>query len=709
MTSWTLILSALIGVCRGDGFLTDLSKLVKVYTGTPKFYYEKMPLHPGCDDAFAFLFQVLGVPPGFDLLGMLGTSCPAPPTVPTPPPVFPEGGFNALSDNMSLHSDFQSETDSSLDGLIQTPAIDEEQGEAELARIKTAAKEEVSRLWSEVREQVQKEYEPTTLMEHFRAPYTGMEKGLRALELFGSKLPETEVLGPLLGQMVLQMVPPENIDPAVLEAMKSSRRLFVLGMVKFCITQTPDVVIGLLASKTVGNILSNLISNIFMRDFPTGSVGITIDGTFKRTNLGDRLCKSIDFSVDAKDFAPEWVVCALSNGLSAFLSCTSSPLNCPSIAESIVPPVQPPTCSYLHPDTHEEMHVPVMDMSLQPVAEGQDAMDLLPLDGPTLLYDYRATMMQSMFVSQVGCGLVDTTAPLFQIVPGWDRVAEVFLLETGSQYHVEQNRDYLVFTSVSRKPGECAFHITQRGTFNQFEWIVNFQAEMTPFGIPDGGVHHGYQTFAAQVMPQLNDFFSQHIGEGKECAPENTRIHVTGHSLGGGMAELYAYHLALRWADLGVALEATVWAPAHSLNKAAMDYTKARVNMRSVMEEFDIVPYFPCADKHGIPRCDSPKYPTFNGQGRDEPYSLHTNPIPLDIDELSAINPTYFEHYKLIIDVHVTLVPISMEMVMVETPSFLDFAVHHAEAYHCYFAYKFCDQQLEDSGCHNLATPSPTP
>eukprot|EP01054_Gregarina_sp_Poly1_P011249 Gregarina_sp_Poly_1__11248@NODE_92_length_14764_cov_231_259032_g79_i0_p2_GENE_NODE_92_length_14764_cov_231_259032_g79_i0NODE_92_length_14764_cov_231_259032_g79_i0_p2_ORF_typecomplete_len661_score76_15Lipase_3/PF01764_25/1_4e15DUF2974/PF11187_8/1_4e03DUF2974/PF11187_8/0_12Hydrolase_4/PF12146_8/0_13DUF676/PF05057_14/0_29_NODE_92_length_14764_cov_231_259032_g79_i023814363 len=633
----------------GDAFLQSLREVSEVYLGIPNIKFENSPPHPGCSDPMGYMASVLGLPESaLDMNSMMSILKPCPP------------GPSVNSNPLML--DFE-----------------------EVPRMKQHIVDEFSSILAASIEETKKEFVPVSELDHVKSKYMGVDRGLSVLRKTVKRMGESEVIGPIWRRFL--------VDQGVVPASPDLGR--AVDMVNLCITNIPDVLIGLLASKTVSNMLVNLIQDFYVID---SFMDLMIYGNFFENNLGEVLCGGIDFAIDGNDFDPQWVVCGLANALGSLLSCGGSATDCTTVSPD--PPLIGPQCEKTFPNGTSP-HTHIIDLTLQPTeyfleTDGSVNTTNRDIEGYIYMYDFRATNFMAMFTTQAGCDIPRATD---QFIPGWTREAEIFLNQAGAAWHDQQQKDYLAFASVSRKQGgACSWHINQRGTFNEYEWVVNFQAETIPAPyFAEGynlGWHRGYASIASVVTPMFDDYFSRYIGEGKECSYGESTIHLAGHSLGGGMVEVYLLHLAHVWATRGVRLEAVTFAPAHGLNDDSTRYIAGKVNIRSVVNVLDMVPRFPCANRHGLPRCPQ-KYFTFNGDGWDTPFGGHLNELVISVDDLRALNATKFAHFQL--SVHGNSGGIEIR----ETPSHLDLAEQHTEAYHCYFVRNYCsdDESTVESAC----------
>lgn len=231
---------------------------------------------------------------------------------------------------------------------------------------------------------------------------------------------------------------------------------------------------------------------------------------------------------------------------------------------------------------------------------------------------------------------------LLRLLTGSNGLQSAAVPATVPQLSVAQKR-----RAAGEDEDACEFLLTLRGTSVAPEWTTNFSASQTALAdTPDGCLAHtGYNTLSAAVMPQLTQWLETNRFSNNQCQINKTTFHLTGHSLGGGMSEIMALKLALRYQPLGAVLDMVSFAASHALNEAATKELTRTVNTRSLLVELDIIPELPCVNKHGLPRCDHRICAGLGGTGRTEPFAAHPNTVPVSLLSVVSVfvcEPVHF-------------------------------------------------------------------
>ncbi|CDJ40447.1 lipase domain-containing protein, putative [Eimeria tenella] len=140
--------------------------------------------------------------------------------------------------------------------------------------------------------------------------------------------------------------------------------------------------------------------------------------------------------------------------------------------------------------------------------------------------------------------------------------------------------------------------IAFRGTKTQVEWILNGQAEhaFNWLGDGEGRTAAGFSHIFSAAWPALQVYLAS---VDKPEAPLS-RILVTGYSLGGAVAALMAYGIALNYPTK---VDAVIFGAPRTGDSAFMAAWAKRVNGRNVAFTYDPIPRTPCTE---MPACDKP-------------------------------------------------------------------------------------------------------
>jgi len=84
---------------------------------------------------------------------------------------------------------------------------------------------------------------------------------------------------------------------------------------------------------------------------------------------------------------------------------------------------------------------------------------------------------------------------------------------------------------------------TFKGTTSQREWLSDAEMWLVPNTLGKGHVHRGFLEVYESMRPQLTDVWRQVVDE-------DLKVVATGHSLGAGLATLFAYEYAPRCESL---------------------------------------------------------------------------------------------------------------------------------------------------------------
>ncbi|CDI75735.1 lipase domain-containing protein, putative [Eimeria praecox] len=140
--------------------------------------------------------------------------------------------------------------------------------------------------------------------------------------------------------------------------------------------------------------------------------------------------------------------------------------------------------------------------------------------------------------------------------------------------------------------------IAFRGTKTQVEWILNGQAEhaFNWLGEGEGRTAAGFSHIFSAAWPALQVYLAS------VDRPETplSRILITGYSLGGAVAALMAYGIALNYPTK---VDAVIFGAPRTGDSAFTAAWAKRVNGRNVAFTLDPIPRTPCRE---MPACDKP-------------------------------------------------------------------------------------------------------
>eukprot|EP00933_Yihiella_yeosuensis_P066906 TRINITY_DN71422_c0_g1_i1.p1 TRINITY_DN71422_c0_g1~~TRINITY_DN71422_c0_g1_i1.p1 ORF type:complete len:346 (-),score=50.16 TRINITY_DN71422_c0_g1_i1:106-1143(-) len=202
----------------------------------------------------------------------------------------------------------------------------------------------------------------------------------------------------------------------------------------------------------------------------------------------------------------------------------------------------------------------------------------------------------------------DGTEKDAQGFPQWEILVEMPLRldDAGRQTRINQLR---VLGKISRSrptssqigsgaQAKVIVELAFRGTVGQENWITNLKAKLVPIsvgGSSTGHVHEGfqesYQALRPFLLQKLDNFFEN---QPADIPPNEILIRATGHSLGGALATLACYDLAL---SRKYRLECATWGSPRVGNAVfAEAYRREVPHTARFIIRFDAVPKLPAGD-----------------------------------------------------------------------------------------------------------------
>ena len=162
-------------------------------------------------------------------------------------------------------------------------------------------------------------------------------------------------------------------------------------------------------------------------------------------------------------------------------------------------------------------------------------------------------------------------------------------------------------TKFAEGKNKCVVPLLIRGTGSMYEWRMNFETSLSPrIDSTTGkkhGVSKGYWSGLSGLLPQLESYIVEDVMS-RGCTVEELRFVVSGHSLGGGVANVLSLWLGDRFN--GSKIDLVAFASPHNFDRAASDLFKNRVNARNIAAGLDPIARLPCHTgiiESGFPRC----------------------------------------------------------------------------------------------------------
>lgn len=425
----------------------------------------------------------------------------------------------------------------------------------------------------------------------------------------------------------------------------------------------------LVNSHFIEALLRGLVSNV-----TASGLGFVLESPM--LNLGDVICQASEW---AKVGDSEWnqYSCTAVTAVGEAVGCANSPG--PTCVVEIVSNDTIPDearCNSMKGD--------VLDVTLGEYEAGSQVPDR---EGLIAYYLMRAIWDFQQFASRGGlCGLSYATK---NIVPGWHSILEVSIAEPGVRALQETNNT-VIKTALMLTKGDDDYIVIIRGTSNDYEWNKNFRTQLVTLGDGYGNVHSGMYELSRSILPDI-------LGVLKERArtqPTNKiRVTVSGHSLGGGIANVLGL-LLLQESQKNMKdqldIQVVGLASPRSLDGAATEVLKNGANVRNWLAELDVVPELPCAKSIGFPRCDSRNAFGAHGEGTDF-YVDQLNPVMIFTKDLTLLNPKFGAKSWGLVKIDFAIGGgIKLNTASLEIPAPLQIPAYHLCSYTCYLSYAYC-------------------
>ncbi|EZG79581.1 lipase [Gregarina niphandrodes] len=201
-----------------------------------------------------------------------------------------------------------------------------------------------------------------------------------------------------------------------------------------------------------------------------------------------------------------------------------------------------------------------------------------------------------------------------------------------------------VSSAPSRSASRCQMAVGIRGTMTYMEWSLDFQTWLYPDPIIPGlRSHKGVMSIALSLISSVRHAL-QEASRASDCVCEETKIYVTGHSLGASVALNVAAYLQNFFRDCAT-VHAVLFAPLKHIDARSRHVVQNAVNLRTIMDISDPLFHLPCS---GIPfpRCNhGAGYDLFDDHDQlvliNVPYKATPNPVTTEPSVLQVLHDTF--------------------------------------------------------------------
>ncbi|EZG43542.1 lipase [Gregarina niphandrodes] len=188
-------------------------------------------------------------------------------------------------------------------------------------------------------------------------------------------------------------------------------------------------------------------------------------------------------------------------------------------------------------------------------------------------------------------------ASTVEFLPGWSTIG-ITKMDQGSVESEPSTVPIPVAVLLQHPLKRCEFAVIVRGTQTKVDWMADFQTAQIPLEVQGtllGRAHAGFTNLAAPTAA----FFANIMND--KCPGADTRVTLSGHSMGGSVALISALLLTEWMPQASIAVVG--FACPNALDEYAAELLKKRVIVRTWINAFDAVPKIPCAGGVGMFRC----------------------------------------------------------------------------------------------------------
>eukprot|EP01056_Protomagalhaensia_sp_Gyna25_P004213 Protomagalhaensia_sp_Gyna_25__4212@NODE_382_length_3645_cov_6_607044_g293_i0_p1_GENE_NODE_382_length_3645_cov_6_607044_g293_i0NODE_382_length_3645_cov_6_607044_g293_i0_p1_ORF_typecomplete_len625_score86_63Lipase_3/PF01764_25/6_8e19DUF2974/PF11187_8/0_00066DUF676/PF05057_14/3_5e02DUF676/PF05057_14/0_033PhnA_Zn_Ribbon/PF08274_12/0_056Chlorophyllase2/PF12740_7/0_098Abhydrolase_3/PF07859_13/0_16Chlorophyllase/PF07224_11/0_26_NODE_382_length_3645_cov_6_607044_g293_i012983172 len=315
-------------------------------------------------------------------------------------------------------------------------------------------------------------------------------------------------------------------------------------------------------------------------------------------------------------------------------------------------------------------------------------------------------LMKTIWAYQVYAthgGLCGLGFPSEYVIPGWHSISEVSLQQPGVRAIRDTESEGIKTALILSNTAHDELLILIRGTSNDYEWNKNLRTQLVPLADGYGHVHAGIFELASALLQEILFVCRRRLDSLNHSTaldtPRHLRVTVSGHSLGGGVANVLGLLLVQENEHrLSNQLDIQVigLAAPRTMDREAAQTLVNRATVRNWFTELDAVPKLPCATAVGFPRCDSRTAFGAHGEGLDF-YVDQLNPITISTEELAKLDERFGASNWGSIGFNL-VGGISINAPKLQIPAPLQIAANHICAYACYLSSRFClsETQLND-------------